>query len=381
MVTDKKRKVLLFAKSVDGGTGAVALSLQKLSHQGFEIVTYVLEQPSRRKIDSIHIHYLHKKNFYPHHYSVRLSSIKSFFEECIWFWSKCKEESPTCVISLDVHCNLIAVISKLLVARKPRYILTTHINLKDTLKEKGSFIVRYITTVTVSLLYNSADLLTASTIRMKASLINDFGVRKKIVVIPYGINATLKGFKRIRNREKVILSIGRMVEQKDFSTLIDAYEKVRKESDKCRLVLIGEGPLKKTLMKRAQQSPFASSISFVGWKNNTFEWIAKSDIFVLTSKREGFPIVLLEAIVAGTPIVSTDAPYGPSEMLGNGKYGILAKVGDSEGIAQAILNLINDKKLYNHYVDQLQIRRKKYTEERMLISYEKAIRGLLSKPS
>lgn len=381
MVEVKKRKVLLFAKSIDGGTGTIAISLQKLKLHGYEVVTYILERPSKRKINSKNMQYVHGKDYYPYRYSITLSGIGSFLWECLWFRRKCVEEKPTIILSLDVHCNLIAVICKLSGIAGPSYVLTTHINLRDTLRDKGTFLLGRIMTGFVSILYNKADLLIASTQRMKLSLRNDFGIRKKIVVIPYGITTKGLRLEKVHSRVKTILSIGRMVEQKDFFTLIDAYEKVRKKYDKCRLVIIGDGPLRKSISKRVRQSTFADSISLIGWKDRTPEWIAKADIFTLTSRREGFPIVILEAIVVGTPIVATDAPFGPSEMLGRGRYGLLARVGDSSGVARAILRLLNDKKLYDHFVKQLRQRGMSYSEDRMLYSYAKTIHGSLGKSS
>jgi glycosyltransferase involved in cell wall biosynthesis len=118
-------------------------------------------------------------------------------------------------------------------------------------------------------------------------------------------------------------------------------------------------------------------ISFLGWVKNISPYLKKSDIFVLSSKREGFGYVLIEAMSQGKPVISTNTPYGPSEILDNGKYGILVPMGDEEAMKRAILKLLTDKKKYHYYAKKAFERSEFFSLDKMLRAYKKLIVGLI----
>ncbi|WP_029267453.1 glycosyltransferase [Virgibacillus alimentarius] len=132
--------------------------------------------------------------------------------------------------------------------------------------------------------------------------------------------------------EKVIITAGRLVKQKDHQTLIDAFAKVHKQINS-KLVILGEGPLKDTLIKQTERLGIQDKVHFIGFQNNPYVYFKHADLFVLTSIHEGFGHVLAEALATGTPVVSTDCASGPAEVLDDGKYGLLAPVGDVNAIA------------------------------------------------
>lgn len=133
----------------------------------------------------------------------------------------------------------------------------------------------------------------------------------------------------------VIVSMGRLVEQKDFGTLIRAFHVVRQ---KCaaRLVIIGSGADKQSLEQLAEELGVLGEVTFLGYTQKPERLLARSSVFVLSSRYEGFGNVIVEAMAVGLPIVSTNCPYGPSEILEDGRYGQLVPVGDFEAMARAI---------------------------------------------
>lgn len=133
----------------------------------------------------------------------------------------------------------------------------------------------------------------------------------------------------------VIIAIGRLEAQKDFPTLLRAFAKVRKKRE-ARLVLLGEGSLRRSLEALARELGVADDLSMPGFKTNPFAHLARADLFVLSSAHEGFGNVLVEAMASGTPVVSTDCPSGPAEILDGGRYGPLVPVGDANALAIAI---------------------------------------------
>lgn len=138
----------------------------------------------------------------------------------------------------------------------------------------------------------------------------------------------------------VIVAAGRLVEQKDFATLITAFAAVARERD-VRLVLLGEGPLRASLTELAHSLGIAERIDMPGFHANPLPYLREAALVVLSSRFEGFGMVLAEALACGTPVVSTDCPHGPAEILDHGRYGRLAPVGDPAALAQAILATLN----------------------------------------
>jgi len=135
---------------------------------------------------------------------------------------------------------------------------------------------------------------------------------------------------------QVVLGAGRLVEQKDFATLLYAFEKVAKENNQGRLLIVGAGSKEQELRTLLSELDIEDRAELVGYVDNLYGYMDAADVFVLSSKWEGFGIVLVEAMAVRTPVVSTDCPHGPSEILKNGEYGKLVPVGDKEAMADGI---------------------------------------------
>jgi glycosyltransferase involved in cell wall biosynthesis len=133
----------------------------------------------------------------------------------------------------------------------------------------------------------------------------------------------------------VILGAGRLQRQKDFPTLIRAFASVRQEVD-CRLVIIGEGREREALEAMIAELGIGADIDLPGFQTNPYPFLASADLFVLSSAWEGSPNVLTEAMALGTPVVSTDCPSGPFELLDGGRVGPLVPVGNDQRLARAM---------------------------------------------
>jgi glycosyltransferase involved in cell wall biosynthesis len=134
----------------------------------------------------------------------------------------------------------------------------------------------------------------------------------------------------------VILAAGRLTEQKDFSTLMRAFAIVRADRE-ARMIILGEGRLQRNLEDLANELGIQADVDMPGFVQNPFQYMARASVFVLSSKYEGLPGVLIQAMACGCPLVSTDCPGGSREVLGEGKYGPLVEVGDADRMAKAIL--------------------------------------------
>ena len=138
----------------------------------------------------------------------------------------------------------------------------------------------------------------------------------------------------------VVIGVGRLSEQKDFSTLIKAFAQVRQHRI-AHLLILGVGPERQALLELADTLGIKTDVTFLGFVDNPHAYMKQSDVFVLSSKWEGLPNVLVEAMAVGTPVVSTDCPSGAAEILAEGQYGELVKIGDSQGMATAILKVLD----------------------------------------
>jgi glycosyltransferase involved in cell wall biosynthesis len=154
----------------------------------------------------------------------------------------------------------------------------------------------------------------------------------------------------------VILGVGKLEAQKDFPTLIRAFAWVRKVRE-ARLAILGWGPDRPQLQALIQELGLEADAALFGYVDNPYPYMARAGVFVLSSAWEGLPTVLIEAMAVGTPVVSTNCPSGPTEILDNGKYGWLTPVGDSTALAKAILAAIDskEKKVESSWLEQFSL--------------------------
>jgi len=139
----------------------------------------------------------------------------------------------------------------------------------------------------------------------------------------------------------ILVAVGRLVEQKGFHHLLPAINQLRARIP-ARLWVLGKGLLKPALEKQAEELEISDSVQFLGFQPNPFKYMAKSDIFVLSSLWEGLPSVLVEAMGLGLPVVSTRAPYGPQDVIQDGANGYLVPVADPEAMANSIEYLLHN---------------------------------------
>lgn len=138
----------------------------------------------------------------------------------------------------------------------------------------------------------------------------------------------------------VILGIGRLMAQKDFPTLIRAFERIR-QVQPALLVILGSGRERSNLDALVHELNLENYVAILNFQKNPYAYMARASVFALSSAWEGFGNVLVEAMAVGTPVVSTDCPSGPTEILAHGKYGSLVPVGNSEAMAEAILKVLS----------------------------------------
>ena len=196
---------------------------------------------------------------------------------------------------------------------------------------------------------------------LKSILYKKYRINKsKIIPIYNGVDIEKikqMALEKIDNYEKVFnnpniikfITVGRLSKEKGHKYLIEAFTKVLKEIPNSKLFIIGEGRIRLQIEKMIQERNLNNSVTLMGFLHNPYNYISRSDIFVLPSLSEGLPYALIEALICKIPIVSTNCETGPKEILENGKYGILTKVADSDDLAEKMISLAKDEKIRAHY--------------------------------
>ena len=139
----------------------------------------------------------------------------------------------------------------------------------------------------------------------------------------------------------VVLAAGRLERQKNYPMLFRSFTRLRERID-CRLVILGDGKLQDELTAEITRLGLGDSVDLAGFRTNAMAFMRRADLFALSSDFEGLSNVLIEAMAVGCPLVSTDAPHGPREVLRDGRFGRLVPVGDVDGFARAMEESLRD---------------------------------------
>ncbi|WP_434531779.1 glycosyltransferase [Haloarcula sp. NS06] len=140
----------------------------------------------------------------------------------------------------------------------------------------------------------------------------------------------------------VVLGVGRLERAKNFESFLRAFEKVHSARPDTRAIIVGRGSKRTKLETLAAELGIDDVVSFPGFVDNPYGYMAGVDVLAMSSVHEGLPTVLIEALACGCPVVSTNCPSGPAEILKDGEYGPLVNVNDDEGLATAIQTALDD---------------------------------------
>ncbi|NEQ41002.1 MAG: glycosyltransferase [Okeania sp. SIO3I5] len=259
------------------------------------------------------------------------------------------EKKPKVLLSATHFTNEIAILAKKISGVSTPIFVSEHTNISVEAKlveQKSSRLVP----LTARLLYPFADGIVAVSQGAADSLAGITKIASEKVDVIY--NPVLTPELRVKmmesiehpwletNEVPVVIGAGRFVAQKDFSTLIRAFAKVRQVRP-AKLMMLGSGRDEKKLKALVKELNIEEYVAWEGFVSNPFAYMKQAAVFVLSSLWEGLPTILIEALAVGIPVVATDCPSGPSEILANGKYGELVPVGNSEAIASAILRVLS----------------------------------------
>ena len=261
-----------------------------------------------------------------------------------------RRERPAILLSAIEHANLVALWAKLLAGGRTRTVVSLHTNLQAAVRFERQLKQRF-GALCIRAFYRLSDALVAVSRGIAADVGRFSGIAAARIQVIY--NPVLTPDLEERAREPldhpwfrageapVILSVGRLSLQKDWPTLFRAFVPLAREK-KARLLVLGEGEERPALEKMLRELGIADSVSLAGYADNPYPYIAHADLLVLSSRAEGLPTILIEALALGTPVVSSDCPSGPAEILDGGRLGVLVPVGDAEGLALAMRHALTE---------------------------------------
>jgi glycosyltransferase involved in cell wall biosynthesis len=263
-----------------------------------------------------------------------------------------KRERPAAIIPSLHFANEVALVAKYLAGVPTRVLIPEHNFMTLQLRHHEVGSRKYTIPLIDRLLYPFADCITAVSQGVATDVTHLTGFPLEQIQVIYNpvITPQLEELAKQAVEHPwfqpgelpVVLGVGRLADQKDFPTLLKAFDLVQQQQP-CRLMILGEGPDRPQLEALVQELGLETTVSLPGFVSNPFAYMAQAAVFVLSSAWEGMSNVLVEAMAVGTPVVSTDCQSGPAEVLGHGRYGWLAPVGDAFALAEAIGRVLEGK--------------------------------------
>jgi glycosyltransferase involved in cell wall biosynthesis len=252
---------------------------------------------------------------------------------------------PEAMLTAISHANLAGIWAKRLAGVPTRLIVSEHDTLSlatQQAKSRRDRVIPYL----VGKFYPGAD----GIIAVSAGVADDLATTTRIprasidviynpVITPDVVTASRAAADHpwlAPGEPPVVVGIGRLTKKKDFVTMLQAFAEVRRDRP-ARLIILGEGPERAELEALVHKLDLHADVALPGFVDNPYAFLSAASLFVLSSRWEGLPTVLIEAMFCGTPVVSTDCPSGPDEILQGGRYGTLVAVGDPAGMARAII--------------------------------------------
>jgi glycosyltransferase involved in cell wall biosynthesis len=332
-------RVLLFYINLNqGGVQRMMVNIaNNLAERGYMVDIYLAKNEG---------HYLNLLNDKIKVNSANTNSrLKLIFKLALYL----KSNKYDVVFTAVPHFNIIGILAKYLAFSKAKIIISERSNTFEEFRQSplGFYKLSFLL---IPILYRFANEIVAVSNGVAVDLAKAAIIKRSRITVIYNpaYNDEMINTSKLEvhhpwfanRKHKLIISVGRLTKQKDFPTLINSMNYLNDLDVK--LLIVGEGEELQFLKQLICDKNLENKVELVGFQKDPVAWISKCDVFVLASIWEGFGNILVEALAAGTTIVTTDCKSGPSEILNNGTYGYLTPVGQSkemaEQIRQALLN-------------------------------------------
>jgi glycosyltransferase involved in cell wall biosynthesis len=260
-----------------------------------------------------------------------------------------------------------------------------HIKSKLVLREstnRSVYHYKLIEKKIFKLVYNKADKIIALSQGVSTDLIEKFKIKSNnisVIYNPVDIDAVNIKKKKIGikldDSLPTIISVGRLIEAKDYHTLLMAYSELKKNMD-FHAYILGKGELYDSIKDEIETLGLEKMVTLLGFNENPYAIMGQANLFVLSSKWEGFGNVIIEAMALGLPIITTDCNYGPREIITNNTNGVLVEVGNYQELSKQIFNILNSSDFSKKFSRNATIRAKDFSSEKIIGQYEKMLLSL-----
>ena len=331
----KQKKLIIFMPSIEGG--------------GVEKNLFIVSDYKKKKINNVSIISASKKYKKKFNKKINLIFPKSYFWDnlgrrmkyfiCLILLFKqiiLKKDSLVLCFQANIYCIILCKIFK------------TKIIVRSNSSPAG-WSNNFLKNIIFKIILNKADKILVNSYQFKRQLKHRFNVKSTCIYNPLDKkniikNSQLKSckiFKKVKSLK--IINVGRCVDQKDQMTLLKSL-KIIKTKIEFEALIVGSGILKNDLINFVKNEKMQKKIKFLDFVKNPYPLIKKADIFILSSKYEGLPNVLLEALTLNKFVISSDCPTGPNEILLKGSGGLLFKTGDHKNLAKRIIYFVKNKR-------------------------------------
>ncbi|WP_270340481.1 glycosyltransferase [Bacillus mobilis] len=234
-------------------------------------------------------------------------------------------------------------------------------------------------------IYNRLSRIISVSEGVKESIVDVFKIKnaQNIITIynPFNLDKIIKlsceKDEIVEESTPYILAVGRLIPEKGFDILIDAFKELKKDTSFTKkLIILGEGPEGDKLKEQVKNLRLEENVFLIGYKENPYTWIKNADLFVLSSRLEGLPSVLIEALILQTSIVSFDCLSGPSEILEDGEYGVLVKNINYNDLSEKIKFALSKDNQLKISSEKMRIRANEFTTLKSISKFEKVLSQL-----
>lgn len=333
-----KKKIVLFSPSIeDGGVEKNLYYISSYLVKKFKNVSVVTANWDKRNNFSKKINFISLSTNLFKNSSRTLKSIICFF-----LLLKIRIRFKKIVI-LSFNNNIFAILIAKLIGAS--VIIRSNTSIKSYIHNKvKKKIFSFIFNLADDVIVNSLDMVREMKTFLNIRSIHIYNPIEKIKILK--TKAKSKQIKKyFNNTELKILTIGRIVEQKNHMLILKSLNLI-KTKIKFKLIIIGDGEEKTNIIKFIKDNNLQKNVEIINYQKNIYKFLKIIDLFILSSNYEGLPNVLLEALAFKKVIFSTNCPTGPREILNNGKFGTLFPVNNYKKLSNLILNYYNNKTIY-----------------------------------
>lgn len=289
------------------------------------------------------------------------------------FWNlRCaiRKSGPDVVVSFMAQTNVIVLLASLG--------LGTPVVVSERCDPELLKVGRFWETLR-SWVYPMSDGIVVQTSDMKEYFSKEVRDRAVIIPNPVAVPSAYEKVGKTEERRKAVVAMGRLCYQKGFDVLLAAFARIKDKYPEWKLEILGEGPNRQDLESLIGHLGLGGEVRLFGWIKNPYEVLRRAELFVLSSRFEGFPNALTEAMACGLPAISTDCPTGPRDIIRPGVDGILVPPEDKEALAAAMARLMSDEALRSQMASQAVKVRERFGLDKIMAMWEELLTELIDK--